>query len=64
MTDIAQLVKEDIEARAVLGEQKYSRRLDTNWYPHNNLDALENLYEELLDACMYIKKALLEREST
>lgn len=50
----------DLKARADWGLAKYQTYLHT----HNGRDALVDLYQELLDAVMYIKQALLERETT
>lgn len=50
----------DLQARADWGLAKYQTYLHTN----NGRDAMVDLYQELLDAVMYIKQALLEREST
>jgi hypothetical protein len=50
----------DLQARADWGLAKYQTYLHTN----NGRDALVDLYQELLDAVMYVKQALLEREST
>jgi len=58
--DITDLVKADLEARAVLGKAKYGARLDTDTPCANDKSALENLYEELLDAACYTKKAILD----
>jgi hypothetical protein len=46
-----------IEARAEVGEAKYGRRLQTN----NGRNPLQDLLEELLDACNYMKQCLLEK---
>lgn len=50
----------DLQARADWGLAKYQTYLHTN----NGRDAMVDLYQELLDAVMYIKQALLERETT
>jgi len=55
--DIFELVKQDIEARAEKGLRKYGERLK----PFNGRNALQDLYEELLDAAMYTKQQLLEQ---
>ena len=54
--DITLLVGRDLEARAKLGEQKYGERLKAN----NGRDGLIDLYQELLDASVYIKQVLVE----
>jgi len=58
--DITDLVKYDLEVRAEIGKGKYGARLDTDTPCANDKSALENLYEELLDAACYIKKAILD----
>jgi len=52
--DIATLVQQDIEARAVLGEKKYGERLK----PHNGRNALIDAYQEALDLAMYLRQAI------
>lgn len=42
----------------VKGMETYGRVLTTN----DGRDSLQDLYEELLDACVYIKKLMMERE--
>ena len=49
----------DIEARKAVGIKRYGTALQ----PFNGRDALLDLYEELLDACVYLKQALVERDS-
>ena len=56
--DIADMVRADVEARANLGLAKYGERLQ----PLNNRDPLTDLYQELLDAVMYLKQVFVERE--
>lgn len=51
-------VTKDIAARKELGIRRYGTALQ----PFNGRDALLDLYEELLDATMYIKQLLVERE--
>lgn len=58
--DIAMLVQQDIEARAVKGEATYGERL----LPNNGRDALIDAYQEALDLCMYLRQAIEERETT
>lgn len=55
--DIATIVQKDIESRVVKGEKEYGERLK----PHNGRRALQDLYEELLDAAMYIRQEIYER---
>jgi hypothetical protein len=57
--DIAGLVHLDLEARVKKGEAEYGQRLK----PHNGRDALWDLYEELLDAAMYARQAIYERDN-
>jgi hypothetical protein len=49
----------DLNARAEMGLHKYNTLLMTN----NGRDALQDLFEELLDAVMYLKQFMLEREN-
>jgi len=49
----------DMEARKVLGLSRYGTLLQ----PLNGRDALRDLYEELLDAAMYAKQCLMERDA-
>lgn len=53
------LVIADMCGRDQLGLRKYGRPL----LPNDGRDSLQDLYEELLDAAVYIKKAMLERDS-
>lgn len=48
----------DLEARMALGIQRYGLALQ----PENGRDMLRDLYEELLDACVYIRGVLAERD--
>jgi hypothetical protein len=59
-TDITNLVKLDLEARAQVGERKYGARLTVVQPCSNGISALQNAYEEVLDTAVYLKKALLE----
>lgn len=54
--DIQMQVISDMFKRRAEGYETYGRPL----LPHNGRNALQDLYEELLDACMYVKQALLE----
>lgn len=54
---ITTLVIEDLLARDKKGFKKYGKSLTT----HDGRDSLWDLYEELLDACQYIRKAIEER---
>ena len=55
-TDIPSLVAKDIEARAAEGEKHYGTRLRAN----NGRKSLVDLYQELLDAVVYIRQFLEE----
>jgi len=55
--DIVELVKNDLECRAILGARKYGERLK----PHNGRDALVDAYQEALDLCMYLRQEIEER---
>lgn len=52
------LVLEDIAARDKMGQERYGTRLQ----PFNGRDMLRDVYEELLDAAVYIRAALFERD--
>ena len=56
--DIQSQVIADIEARRLVGIERYGTALQ----PHNGRDALRDLYEELLDATMYIRQVMVERD--
>ena len=56
--DVAPVVIADIEERMRAGKEKYGTLLQT----HNGRSALWDLYQELIDACMYIRQRLLEEE--
>lgn len=49
----------DIETRKAVGLERYGTLLQ----PHNGRDALQDAYEEAIDLAMYLKQAILERES-
>jgi hypothetical protein len=55
---IQSLVRADLDAREQVGIQRYGTSLQA----FNGRDALRDLYEELLDACCYIKQAMVERD--
>lgn len=55
--EIYALVMADVLSRAIAGREKYGTFLQA----HNGRSALVDLYQELLDACMYIRQ-LLEEE--
>lgn len=58
-TPIAYLVMEDILKRKEIGQKKYGVPLQAN----NGRNALQDLYEELLDAAHYIKQKIVEMEN-
>ena len=53
---VLDLVIQDLQERAQLGLRKYGYPLR----PHQNRDALVDLYQELLDAVMYLRQYLEE----
>ena len=55
---IHELVKKDLDKRAALGKKKYGEYL----YPKNGRKAMQDYYEELLDAASYAKQWLTEQE--
>lgn len=55
--EIAALVQEDIERRAVIGERRYGERLRA----HNGRDPLIDAYEEALDLAMYLRQLIEEK---
>lgn len=57
---VHKLVQEDLAERFAIGVAEYGGTLD----PFNGRNALQDLYEELLDACCYLKQALIEQEQT
>jgi|TARA_Y100000310_G_C20591120_1_gene768049 hypothetical protein len=63
MTDIVSMVKEDLENRAKLGEQRYGDRLRPGIPGGNDLTGMQNAYEEILDFVCYFKQAMLEWEA-
>jgi hypothetical protein len=54
------LVISDLQAREKKGIETYGESLRAN----NGRDALRDLYEELLDAALYVKQMMVEREAT
>jgi hypothetical protein len=52
------LVLADMAARHAEGCRKYGTPLQ----PHNGRDVLVDLYQELLDACVYARQAIFERD--
>ena len=55
---IQDLVIQDMEARKEIGIKNYGTLLNIN----NGRDMMLDLYEELLDACCYLKGVMLERD--
>lgn len=55
--DIQSLVVADIASRREHGIRTYGTALQA----FNGRDALQDLYEELIDACMYIRQLIEER---
>jgi hypothetical protein len=53
------LVLKDIKKRDDFGLRKYGVRLQ----PYNGRDTLQDVYEELLDAVVYIRTLLYERDN-
>jgi hypothetical protein len=49
---------EDLRTRRLQGIQEYGVELQT----HNGRRALVDLYEELIDAALYLKQYLMEQE--
>ncbi len=56
---IHDLVAEDLQARKALGTRRYGTPLQA----FNGRDSLVDLYQELLDACVYIRTVIEERDS-
>jgi hypothetical protein len=52
------LVVADMRERDATGEARYGVRLQ----PRNGRDALVDAYQELLDACVYMRQAIYERD--
>ena len=55
---VQDMVVADIEARKAVGIERYGTTLQ----PFNGRSALMDLYQELLDACMYARQLLYEQE--
>lgn len=49
-------IAKDVEARILLGERKYGKRLQS----FNGRDVIKDLYDEVLDALNYAKQAEIE----
>jgi len=52
------LVITDMQSRDQFGLDKYKTRLQ----PHNGRDALVDVYQEILDAAVYIRQLIYERD--
>ena len=59
-TPISELVIADIQERARLGRERYGTPLQA----FNGRDALQDAYEEVLDAAVYLRQAIEERGET
>lgn len=55
---IQDLVMADMQDRLQVGIERYG----TGLQPHNGRDMLKDLYEELLDAAIYVRGAMYERD--
>lgn len=53
---IQAMVREDLVERERLGVERYGTALQA----HNGRDSLVDLYQELLDACCYVRQAIEE----
>jgi hypothetical protein len=53
-----ELVIKDMVARDAFGYQKYHMHLQ----PNNGRDALKDMYQELLDALVYCRQLIFERD--
>ena len=53
------LVLADMKERDEIGKQKYNTRLQ----PFNGRDPLVDLYQEILDAAVYIRQVIYERDN-
>jgi hypothetical protein len=53
-----EIVIADMRARDEFGAKKYNTRLQ----PNTNRDPLTDAYQELLDAAVYIRTAIYERD--
>lgn len=52
-------VKKDFDKRDAIGYEQWKKEL----MPDDNIDWLQNAYEEALDLCVYLKGLLLKRDS-
>lgn len=58
-TPIVDLVINDLDARAVLGEERYGERLKA----YNGRNPLIDAYQEALDLAMYLRQAIEEQSN-
>lgn len=56
---VQDMVIADLEARKKVGIERYGTILQ----PHNGRDTLMDLYQELLDACNYVRQVIYERDN-
>ena len=56
---VQDMVIADLQARKAVGIERYGTTLQ----PHNGRDALYDLYQELLDACNYVRQCIYERDN-
>jgi hypothetical protein len=54
---VTRAVIEDLKERDKLGQKRYNRILRPDTYPNN----IREVYEELLDACQYLKAELMRQ---
>ena len=57
-TPVWELVIEDMKSRDSFGREKYGTPLQT----FNGRNPLQDAYEEILDAAVYLKQAILEQK--
>lgn len=57
---VGEQVIRDMHDRMTVGKERYGTYLET----YNGRDSLQDLYEELIDATMYIKQRLMEEEDS
>jgi len=55
---VGEVVIQDFLERMEVGKQRYGTYLQT----YNGRNALWDLYQELMDACMYVRQRILEEE--
>lgn len=59
MPALWEIVIAEMQARDAVGRQRYKTPLQ----PHNGRDALRDMFEELLDAVVYARQAIYERDN-